>query len=56
MGGQCQGVPPWRVASGHRAATIQLPEGSRFQPLPVTQWVMGRAVHGYKLSTIELGV
>jgi len=21
-----------------------------------TQWVMGRAVHGYKLSTIELGV
>jgi len=55
MGGRCQGVPTWRVAGGHCAATVQLPEGSRFQPLPVAQWV-GRAVHGCELSTVELGV
>ena len=35
---------------------LSVPDARRFEPRTIAQWVMGRADHGYKLSTVELGV
>ena len=35
---------------------LSVPDAGRFEPRTIAQWVVGRAVHGYNLSTVELGV
>ena len=35
---------------------LSVPAARHFEPMTIAQWIMGRAVHGYKVSTVELGV